>query len=169
MITMSYILILLISFFTLGCYERSDEQSKGSLQQEIKSHQPQIKKIPVENKAQADSLIKLGLDVLVVEETYVAVRIKPEDFIKIQTANFKMEPIKEEELIQRLVKIPVKEKSMVSELANLGMDIWEVKKDTVIAQVFDKQIREAEAKGFMVEIVARNVLDIVKKLKIIPN
>lgn len=161
----NYFLYLLIIGLIIACQSSTGEQAESRISQEIKSTMTQIKKIPINNKAEADSLIKLGIDVIVVEDNYVAARIQQGDLAKIQTTNYKTEPIREEELIQRLVKIPVEDNSKVTTLANLGMDIWEVKKDTVIAQVFDKQIREAEVKGFTVEIIARNVLDLVKKKK----
>lgn len=156
-------LYLLIMLFAIACQSRTGEQTKSGESQEAQTAMPQIKKIPINNRSEADSLIKLGIDVIVVEDTYVAARINQSDVAQIQALNFTTEPIQEKDLIQRLVKIPVEDKSSVNELVNLGMDIWEVKKDTVTAQVFDKHIRQAEAKGFKVEIVATNVLDIVKK------
>lgn len=158
-------LFVLIMLFAMACQSRTGEQqTESAMLQETKSDLPQIKKIPIANKAEADSLIKLGIDIIVVEDSYVAARMSQSEVAIIRSANFKTEPILEKELIQRLVKIPIEDKSKVTELTNLGMDVWEVKEDTVIAQVFDKHIREAEAKGFSVEIVARNVLDIVKNM-----
>jgi hypothetical protein len=156
-------LFLFIMWFTIACQSSTGEQGKSGSSQQLQSDVPQMRKIPISAKAEADSLIQLGIDVIVVEDAYVVARLNQSDVAKIQSANLKTEPIQETDLIQRLVKIPVNDRSKVSELADLGMDIWEVKEDTVIAQVFDKHIREAEAKGFKVEIVARNVLDVVKK------
>ncbi|MFQ5769737.1 MAG: hypothetical protein ACE5HX_04320 [bacterium] len=159
-----FLLVLLLApAFLAGCQENSKKQIGEKPSQAMKYDKPQIRKIPIQNKAQVDSLLRLGIDIIVVEDSYVAARIMPDDSSKIKTASLKTEPIQEQELIQRLVRIPIKEKSQVSELANLGMDIWEAKEDTVVAQVFDNQIRDAEAKGFTVVIVARNVLDTVKK------
>jgi hypothetical protein len=159
----SFLLFLLIIAGITGCQENSKKQIGEKPSQEMKYDKPQIRKIPIRSRTQVDSLIQLGLELIVIEDTYVAARIVPEDSAKIKAASLKTEPIQEQELIQRLVRIPIKDKSQVSELADLGMDIWEVKQDTVVAQVFDNQIRDAEAKGFSVEIVAKNVLDVVKK------
>ncbi len=152
-------------FFTLlvGCRGGGGEQSATTPQ--LESTMPQIKKIAITNKAEADSLINLGVEVIVVEDTYVAARVDSQATAKIQSLNLKLEPIKEAELVQRLVQITAVDTAGRQELADLGIDIWEVRQDTVIAQVFDKHIRQAEARGYRIEILERNVLNTVKKSK----
>jgi hypothetical protein len=154
---------LLFFILLVGCRGGGGEQSAPTPREE--STMPQIKKIAIRNKAEADSLINLGVEVIVVEDTYVAVRVDSQATAKIESINLKLEPIKEEELVQRLVKITPVDAAGRQALADLGIDIWEVRQDTVIAQVFDKHIREVEARGYRVEILERNVLNVVKKSK----
>lgn len=135
----------------------------GEQAQEAESNVRPLRKIPIENKEVADTLRQQGLDVIVVEDNYLVVRMHKSDSAKVRSLNLEMEPIREEDLVQRLVKIPIGEKSDANDLAGFGMDIWEVREDTVVAQVFDSQIFAAREKGYEVVIVARNVLDTVKK------
>ncbi len=163
MAQMNYFWFVLIFLCIIAaCQNNSGEQTGSSELQEMISS-TQLMKIPIQEKAQADSLINSGIDVIVVEDTYVVARLIQEDQERIQMMNLKPELIEEIELVQRLVKIAIREKTDVAELIKLGIDVWDVKSDTVTAQVFDKHIRQAESKGYTVVIVARNVLDTVKK------
>ncbi|MFQ5642003.1 MAG: hypothetical protein ACE5IR_28860, partial [bacterium] len=101
--------------------------------------------------------------VIVVEENYVVARLDEEGETKVQALNLPTVDIVESDLVQRLTKIIIKSGGDTSDLADIGIDIWEVKGDTVIAQVFDKHIRQIKEKGYSIEIVERNVLDTVKK------
>jgi hypothetical protein len=57
----------------------------------------------------------------------------------------------------------MKENSDLAELSSVGIDIWEVKGDTILAQAYDKYIRQIKAKGYTVEIVESNIQNLVKK------
>lgn len=160
MIQKDCLLLFVLICFCPAC-QKSPEPEIGTAQ-ESGLPMPQIKKIPIKQRAEADSLIKLGIDVIVIEDNYVAARLTQADVLTVQTLNLNTEPIQEEELVQRLARIVIQAREDVHELAALGIDIWEVKADTVIAQVYDKHILQAESKGYVVEIIARNVLDLVK-------
>jgi arginyl-tRNA synthetase len=104
------------------------------------------------------------MDVVVVEEDYIIARLSGQDAVRVQKMSLKMETFKEEELVQRLIKVVMKKKSDLQELSNTGIDIWEVKEDTVLAQAYDKYIRQIQEKGYAVEIVEKNILNVVKEL-----
>ena len=155
--TKSIVLVLaLASLF--GCQEAPKEEAEPTA-----AAQPQIRKIPISDRTLADSLRRAGLDVLVVEDDYVVVRLQPTEMQRVQQMNLPIEPLSEQELVQRLVKIPVTGKADVDKLVNLGLDVWEVRGDTVVAQVFDKHIFEAEKLGFRVQIVERDVRNLAKR------
>lgn len=157
----SYFVMFWVVVFSIGCQNNSGEQ-QGS-EKAVKYAGPQLKKIAIQAKAQADSLIEAGVDVIVVEEDYVVARLDEANEEQVQSMNLQAVPIKESDLVQRLVKIVIKDRLDSTELLEMGVDIWEVKGDTVIAQVFDKHIRLAEGKGYEVEVLERNVLDTVKQ------
>lgn len=157
-------LLILLNIFVMFNISCKKQESTLPQSHEVKGMQTaQLKKIPITDPSLVDNLLSQGLDVIVVEKDYVVIRISPEKAQVLDRLQLQAEPIQEQDLVQRLVKIPISTQQQVNELANLGMDIWEVKKDTVVAQAFDKYIREAEKLGFKVEVVKRNALDIVKK------
>ena len=159
----SYLSVFLLFAFSLGCQNNSGEQSGSEMA--VQSDGPQLKKITIQSKQQADSLLAAGIDVIVVEDDYVVARLDEANEEQVQSMHLQTKPIEESDLVQRLVKIVIKDRLDSTALLEMGVDIWEIKGDTVIAQVFDKHIRLAQEKGYPVEIVERNVLDTVKVSK----
>lgn len=159
-----YLVIFLFFAFGIGCQNGSGSKSESETGV-MQSEGPQLKKISIQSNEQAASLINAGLDVIVVENDYVVARLDQANEDQVRAMNFQTEPIKESDLVQRLAKIVIKDRLDSTVLLEMGVDIWEVKGDTVVAQVFDKQIRLAEERGYHVEIVERNVLDTVKVSK----
>lgn len=159
-------ILFLCLCFLIGlsaCGQESPESEKSEMSQETQWQQAQLRKIPIQNSSEVDSLLHLGLEVIVEEEQFVVVRMQPADTNVVRAANITTQPIQESDLIQRLVKIPVEQQERVNELTEIGMDIWEVRQDTVIAQAYDKYIWEARERGFEVIITAENVLDLVRE------
>jgi len=159
----SYLIVVLLFALSLGCQNNSGEQSGSEMA--VQYHGPQLKKISIQTKEQADNLIEAGFDVIVVEDDYVVVRLEAANEEQVLSMNLQIEPIQESDLVQRLVKIVIQDRLDSTALLEMGVDIWQVKGDTVVAQVFDKHIRLAQEKGYTVEIVERNVLDTVKVSK----
>jgi len=151
--------IILLGF---GCQNHS-EQAARTVSMEFFNSGPQLVKIPLKDSAITDSLIHLGMDVIVIEKDYIIARLENQDVARVQTMSLNMETFTEEELVQRLITVVMKEKSDLRELSDIGIDIWQVRGDTVVAQAYDKYIRQIQEKGYSVEIVENNILDIVKK------
>jgi hypothetical protein len=154
--------ISMLCVFLIGCQGGGEQQSPATSQTATPSG-PQIVKILIASPAQVDSLRSRGIDIIVVEENYVAARVAPQEEIAIQDLQLKTEPIQETELVQRLVRIPGVDMTRLQELVDLGIDVWEVEEDAITAQVFDSHIWEMQQRGFTVEILERNVQDVVKK------
>jgi arginyl-tRNA synthetase len=154
---------LLYLLFFFGCQSQT-EQTVQTVSQAYFNSGPQLVKISTTNTASADSLIKQGLDVIVIEEDYVIAKMSGSDVNTVQAMTLNMQTFKEEELVQRLIKIVMNNQSNLQDIGEIGIDIWEVKGDTVVAQAFDKYIRQLEAKGYTVEIVEKNVQNVLKKL-----
>ena len=149
--------------FLLGCQSQT-EQTVQTVSQEYFNSGPQLVKISILNAAVADSLIRQGLDVIVIEDDYIIARIDSSESNLVQSMSLNMQTFKEKELLQRLIKIVINEQSDLQDLNSIGIDIWEVKGDTVLAQAFDKYIRQIEAKGYTIEIVEKNIQNVLKKL-----
>lgn len=111
---------------------------------------PRLVKISIADPAQADSLLQLGFEVIVEEPDYVIARVDSSEVQTLRALRLSWGAFESSDLVQLLVRIPVRDSSDVAELVNLGIDLWEVREDSVVAQVYDKHIREAQARGFVV-------------------
>lgn len=154
---------LLFLLFFFGCQSQT-EQTVQTVSQAYFNSGPRLVKISITNAASADSLIMQGLDVIVIEKDYIIAKLSSSDVNTVQAMAFNMQTFKEDELVQRLIKIVMNEQGNLQDISETGIDIWEVKGDTVVAQAFDKYIRQLEAKGYSVEIVEKNVRNVLKKL-----
>ena len=154
--------ILLIFLIVLGC-QNQPQPATQAVSLEIFNTGPQLVKIPIKNTAAADSLIHRGMDVIVVEENYVIAKLDRQQATTVQTMSLPMETFTPEELVQRLIRIVMKDTVGLQQLGDIGIDIWEVKGDTVVAQAFDKYIRQIQTRGFEVEIVEKNIQNLTHK------
>jgi len=57
---------------------------------------------------------------------------------------------------RKVVKIRVLDRRQVNELANMGLDLWEVRQDYVIASVTDNEMAKIEKQDFRVEVLFRS-------------
>jgi len=122
---------------------------------------PQLKRIDVSG-ADADSILATDLDVIVIEENYLVVRI-PSSEVSALNMKWPVRDAEESDFCQRLIDITGWQKEDLTSFAEMGLDIWEVKGDTVKAQAFDKYIRQLESEGFSVNIIEKNALKVVQK------
>ncbi len=156
------LLFLLTGLFILPSCQRTEKP--GSAQQVQRDPSiPQIQRIAIRGSEQADSLIDAGVDVLVVEADHVIARISTDALTGISQAGLQVSPASEDDLIRRLISVAITDRGQATTIASTGVDIWEVKEDAVLAQAFDKYIRELRNQGFEVTVVEKNILDTVEK------
>ncbi|MFQ5651125.1 MAG: hypothetical protein ACE5IY_14385 [bacterium] len=141
----------------------SGEKSVSREPQERDPNVPQMQKIAISSRTEADSLITAGVDVIVVERDYVVARLRQEEVATLRAGGLRAELATESDLVQRLVKVAITDRAQATEMASLGVDIWEVAGDTVVAQAYDKYIRQLEERGLFVKVVEENILNLVKK------
>jgi hypothetical protein len=154
------VVVLLLFLFLQGfACQNSGEPPPQAVSQAFFAAGPKLVKIAVKDTALVDSLISQGVDVIVIADDHVIARLDGQSAARVQTMALSMKSIKEQELVQRLIRVVMRQQSDLSELASTGIDIWEVRGDTVIAQAYDKYIRQIQSKGYSVEIIAKNVLD----------
>jgi hypothetical protein len=81
----------------------------------------------------------------------------------LQTQGLKSEPIQEADMVQRLVKIQLKDSTDLQTIVNSGVDLWQVKGDTAIARAYDIYIERLKQAGLSVTIIARNASKMEEK------
>ena len=116
---MEWTRILVILTVWLGCQRGPEQESETVSLQSFESG-PRLVKIPVRDAAVADSLIKAGVDIIVVEPDYVIARLGSAQASRVQAMSLVMTTFREEELVQRLIRVVVGQRSAVSELSDLG-------------------------------------------------
>lgn len=156
------VLVLLMWLLVAGC--RQEEAPRQEPESAAASAQaPPLRKILVTGAADVDSLRQRGIEPIVIEPDFVVVRLPEAEVRALAAAGLKVEPVREGDLVQRLVEVVVSDPQQKTLLADLGMDIWEVAGDTVLAQAFDSQIAAARQQGVQVRIVQTNVRNVVKQ------
>ena len=118
--------------------------------------QQQLQKIFYSSEDEIQRLRNAGAEIIVKESDYVIVRTDS----MLNAQSFSFEPIQESDLVQRLIKIIVKDSTDKCAIANVGIDIWEVKADTIIARAYDNYIEQLKNAGLSVQIIATNAANL---------
>ncbi len=153
-------LLLLLVFIACG---QKQEKAGRPVSMEAFSSGPKLVKIPVTDPARIDSLISKGFEVIVAETGYAVVRLDSEGAQAVNAMSLNMQAVQETELVQRLIRVVMSDPADLQNIGNTGVDIWEVKGDTVIAQAYDIYIRKIKAAGFPVEIIEQDVRNLTQK------
>ncbi len=123
-----------------------------SNQQPRQATGPTLQKVYYKNPEEIQRLRAAGAEVIVREPDYVVVRTDK----MLKSFGMQSQPIQESDLVQRLVKIILKDSSDLQTVVNSGVDLWQVIGDTVIARAYDIYIERLREAGFTVQIIARN-------------
>ncbi len=111
-----------------------------------------LKKVRYSSQAEVQQLRQVGAEIIVQQPDYVIIRT---DSIQ-GTLSVQLEAFTEAELVQRLVQISLSDSGDVQTIVDTGVDLWEVKDSTAIAQAFDIYIEKLRQSGFTVEIIAED-------------
>jgi biotin operon repressor len=141
--------MLRLSFLLFVCLIFAFCQSEQQPQQ---AQSQGLQKVYYKSQDEIQKLRDAGAEIIVQQPDYVI--IKTDKMIAAQ--DVKSEPIKESDMIQRLVKIYVKDSTDLQTVVNSGIDLWEVKNDTAIARAYDIYIEALREAGLSVEIIAQN-------------
>lgn len=123
-----------------------------SEQQPQPATQRPLQKVYYKSNEEVQRLAAAGAEIIVQQPDYVI--IKTDHMVGME--DLKSEPIKESDLVQRLVKIHVKDSTDRQIVVNSGIDLWQVQNDTAIGQAYDIYIEKLRQAGLAVEIIAQN-------------
>jgi DNA-binding ferritin-like protein len=141
--------MLRINFLLLACLMFAFCQSEQQPQQ---AQSQQLQKVYYKSEQEVQKLRDAGAEIIVQQPDYVIIKTGK----MVATQDIKSEPIKELDMIQRLVKIYVKDSTDLQTVVNSGIDLWEVKNDTAIARAYDIYIDALRKAGLSVEIIAQD-------------
>lgn len=138
-------ILALLVFICLGCTSQ-----KTPPQQPAASSS--LKKIMISSEQQLVQLEATGAEIIVREPDYAVVRA---DSLP-PSLTLSLQPLRESDLVQRLIRMRLADRNDLQQVVDTGLDLWEVQGDTVIARAFDIHIKQLEAMGYTIEILARN-------------
>ncbi len=104
-----------------------------------------LRKITITSQEDVEKLRSLGLQIIVQEENYVVIRRDSSQIRQLDDAAIKTAPIQETDLVQRLVKINFTSREQLQQIVDLGIDVWEVEGDSLLARVFDSHLASLQA------------------------
>jgi hypothetical protein len=139
--------MLRINFLLLACLIFAVCQSEQQPQQ---AQSQGLQKVYYKNPEEIQNLRNAGAEIIVQEPDYVVIKTDK----MVQTHGLKLETIQETDLVQRLVKIHVKDSTDRQIVVNSGVDLWEMKEDIAIARAYDIYIAKLREAGLIVEIIA---------------
>ncbi len=138
-----------LSFLLFVCMIFAFCQSEQQPQQ---AQSQGLQKVYYKSESEIQKLREAGAEIIVQQPDYVIIKTN-----KMTSAQaIKSEPIKESDMIQRLVKIYVKDSTDLQTVVNSGIDLWEVKNDTAVARAYDIYIEALRKAGLSVEIIAQD-------------
>lgn len=123
-----------------------------SEQQPQQAQSQGLQKVYYKNQDEIQNLRNAGAEIIVQEAAYVVIKTDK----MLQTHGLKSEAIQETDMVQRLVKIIVKDSTDRQTVVNSGVDLWEMKSDTAIARAYDIYIEQLRKAGLTVEIIAKD-------------
>ncbi len=128
--------------------ERADQTT--STQQVAMTSANALKKIPYKSAEELQRLRESGAEIIVQGADYVIVR---SDSQTLSAFAANATPAQEQDLIQRLAHIALRDSSDVQKIVNSGVDLWEVKSDTALVRAFDIQLERLRHAGMAFRIV----------------
>lgn len=111
-----------------------------------------LQKIYYQSEADLAQLRAAGAEIVVQQPDYVVVRLDS----AARTLAMPLQPITEQDLVQRLIRVLLVDSTSLQRVVNTGVDLWEVRGDTLIARAYDLYIEKLRAAGFSVEIIAED-------------
>jgi hypothetical protein len=133
----------------IGCAS----QPEPGVQQAPSSSADALKKISYQNAEELQRLRDSGAEIIVQQENYVIVRTDSQT-LSAFAAN--AAAVQEQDLIQRLVHVQLRDAGDVQLIVDAGADLWEVKSDTAIVRAFDIQLERLRKAGVPYRLVKQD-------------
>ncbi|MDZ7344244.1 MAG: hypothetical protein ONA90_06980 [candidate division KSB1 bacterium] len=112
-----------------------------------------LRKITDTDSQLVERIRQSGMEILVQQPDYLIVRVDSSAVGTLQSLAITTRPAAERDLIQRLVRIPFNDKAALQVIADLGVDIWHVEGNIVVARVYDLHLEKLHQRGFTYEVV----------------
>ncbi|MEK7727314.1 MAG: hypothetical protein AAB354_02810 [candidate division KSB1 bacterium] len=125
-------------------------QPQPSVQQVATSSTNALKKISYKSAEELQRLRDSGAEIIVQQADYVIVRT---DSATVSAFAANATTAQEQDLIQRLAHVQLRDSSDVQRIVDSGVDLWEVNADTAIVRAFDIQLERLRQAGMSLRVV----------------
>ncbi len=125
-------------------------QPQPSVQQVATSSTNALKKISYKSAEELQRLRDSGAEIIVQQADYVIVRT---DSATVSAFAANATTAQEQDLIQRLAHVQLRDPSDVQRIVDSGVDLWEVNADTAIVRAFDIQLERLRQAGMSLRVV----------------
>ena len=132
------LLALVLIYFTACRPGASDQAAEKGL-----------RKIYYHNNEEIEQLRNAGAEIVVQQSDYVIVRTNN----MVTALSVESEKILEQDLVQRLVTIQLQDSTVLQKVADIGIDIWQIKDDKVLGRAYDIHLERLEKAGLSYQIL----------------
>jgi hypothetical protein len=128
----------------------------ASPEQKVSSSSAGLRKVMITSQADVEKLRGLGLDIIVEEKNYVVVRQDSTRIRALEEASIASTPAQETDLVQRMVKVHFSSREQLQQIIDLGMDVWEVSGDSLLARAYDYHLARLQADTVRYRVVEQH-------------
>ncbi len=112
-----------------------------------------LRKISYANAAELERIRLTGAEIIVQQPDYVVIRTDSAQLAALALAS---QPAQEQDLVQRLVAIVLRDSTSLQTVVDSGVDLWEARGDTAVARAFDIQLEKLRQQGLAITVIAEN-------------
>ncbi|MDZ7268795.1 MAG: hypothetical protein ONB48_13735 [candidate division KSB1 bacterium] len=112
-----------------------------------------LRKISYRSATELERIRQSGAEIIVQQPDYVVVRT---DSAQLAALGLPSQPAVEQDLVQRLVAIVLRDSTSLQTVVDSGVDLWEAHGDTALARTFDIQLEKLRQQGLTITIIAEN-------------
>lgn len=109
-----------------------------------------LRKISSADQQTIERLRQSGVKILVQQPDYLIIY---SDSTTMQTLAMNTQAATEKDVVQRLVKIHFTDKAQLQQIADLGVDVWDVQGDSVMARAYDWYLEQLKQNGMNYRVV----------------
>lgn len=112
-----------------------------------------LRKISYANAAELERIRLTGAEIIVQQPDYVVIRT---DSAQLAALALTSQPAQEQDLVQRLVAIVLRDSTSLQTVVDSGVDLWEARGDTAVARAYDIQLEKLRREGLAITVIAEN-------------
>lgn len=112
-----------------------------------------LRTVSYADAAELEHIRQTGAEIIVQQPDYVVIRT---DSAQLAALALTSRPAQEQDLVQRLVAIVLRDSTSLQTVVDSGVDLWEARGDTAVARAYDIQLEKLRREGLAITVIAEN-------------